>query len=46
MRAEPSDVGLRGYPESPIRGVEAYASMTGKRLTDQNPHLPIKAYQA
>nr|MDO8062127.1 hypothetical protein [Candidatus Freyrarchaeum guaymaensis] len=35
-----------GSGVTPKALIEAYASMTGKRLTDQNTHLPIKTYQA
>ena len=35
-----------GSGVTPKALLEAYASMMGKRLVDQNPHLPIKAYQA
>nr|MDO8061264.1 hypothetical protein [Candidatus Freyrarchaeum guaymaensis] len=34
-----------GSGVTPKAPSEAHASMMGKRLTDQ-PHLPIKAYQA
>ncbi|MHA1712421.1 MAG: hypothetical protein ACTSUS_10290 [Candidatus Freyarchaeota archaeon] len=43
MRAEPLDVGFRGYPESPIRG----PCPDDGETPDRPKHtLPIKAYQA